>query len=159
MVKAQLGEEKCQAQYKKFDSKLITDEAMHAKLQKLLGFEDKTMRLNLLYRASRDTCNPKVFHSLVDGVEGTVSIISSPNGQIFGGYLSIATDAKRSGYMRDPKAFLFSLSKNERYNVIDPNRAYYKDPSDQDAYMNFGKDDLVVLKGCRGQTYYFGEDF
>jgi hypothetical protein len=25
--------------------------------------------------------------------------------------------------------------------------------------MNFGKDDLVVLKGCRGQTYYFGEDF
>ena len=88
-----------------------------------------------------------------------MSLISSPNGQIFGGYLSIATDAKKSGYMRDPKAFLFSLSKNERYNVIDPNRAYYNDPSDQDAYMNFGKDDLVVLKGCRGQTYYFGEDF
>ena len=58
MVKAQLGEAKCQAQYKKFDSKLITDKDMHAKLQKLLGFEDKTMRLNLLYRASRDTCNP-----------------------------------------------------------------------------------------------------
>ena len=159
MVKAQLGEAKCQAQYKKFDSKLVTDKDMHAKLQKLLGFEDKTMRLNLLYRASRDTCNPNVFHSKVDGLYGTVTLISSPNGQIFGGYLSIATDAVRSGYIRDSKAFLFSLSKNERYNVIDPNRAYYNDPSDKDAYMNFGKDDLVVLKGCRGQTYYFGEDF
>ncbi len=61
--------------------------------------------------------------------------------------------------MRDPKAFLFSLSKNETYPVIDANRAFYNDPSSPEAYMSFGKDDLMILEGCRGQTYYFGEDY
>ena len=61
--------------------------------------------------------------------------------------------------MRDEKAFLFSLTKNERYPVIDPNRAFYNDPSQPSGYIAFGKDDLAVFQGCRGQTYYFGEDF
>ena len=25
--------------------------------------------------------------------------------------------------------------------------------------MSFGKDDLIILGSCRGQTYYFGEDY
>jgi len=47
--------------------------------------------------------------------------------------------------MRDGKAFLFSLTKNERYPVIDPNRAFYNDPSQPEGYIGFGKDDLAVF--------------
>jgi hypothetical protein len=51
--------------------------------------------------------------------------------------------------MRDSKAMLFSLSKNQTYPVIDPSRAFYNDPALSDAYMSFGKDDLMILNGCR----------
>ena len=61
--------------------------------------------------------------------------------------------------MRDNHAFLFSLTKNETYKVIDPERAFYNDPSSPGAFLSFGKDDLTVSEGCRGQTYYFGEDY
>jgi hypothetical protein len=43
--------------------------------------------------------------------------------------------------------------------VIESWRAYYKDTADTSAFINFGKDDLIVTGDCRGQTYYFGEDF
>jgi hypothetical protein len=159
MVRGQTGEKNCLAPFNKLQSKIIVDEKQLKTLQNLLGLKDKVMRLDLLYRASRDTCKAQVFHSKVDGVAGTVTLVTSPSGQIFGGYLSIATDKKRSGYMRDGKAMLFSVTKNETYPVIDPNRAFYNDPQLPEAYMNFGKDDLMILDGCRGQTYYFGEDY
>ena len=71
----------------------------------------------MLYRASRDTCNADVFHSKVDGVKGTVTLMTSPKGRLFGGYLSIAINKNRNGYTRDEKAFLFSLTKNETYKI------------------------------------------
>jgi len=92
MVKGQLGEIGCDAQYTKLDSKLIENRDMFDKLATMLGHKGKTLKLNLLYRASRDTCKPSVFHAKVDGIYGTVTLMTSPKGEIFGGYLSIATD-------------------------------------------------------------------
>ena len=49
------------------------------------------MKLHLLYRASRDRCdNRKAYHDRVDGKKGTITVVTSQAGQIFGGYTSIA---------------------------------------------------------------------
>ena len=57
MVKGQLGEKNCDAPFKKLDSKLITDRTLFDTLSRFLGVSSaQTLRLNLLYRASRDTC-------------------------------------------------------------------------------------------------------
>jgi hypothetical protein len=52
------------------------------------------------------------FHTKCDTVANTLTIIKSTNGNIFGGFTEKAWDSS-SGYVIDPKAFVFSLVNNE----------------------------------------------
>ena len=86
----------------------------------------------------------------------TITVMTSKAGEIFGGYLSIPIDKTVQGRKSDYKAFLYSLTRNEKYPVKNPQKAYQED----DSYIfGFGKDDLKLKTSCKGSTFYFGEDF
>lgn len=136
---------------------------------------DEIMKLDLLYRSSRDGCdNQLAYHDKVDGVKGTITVVTSAAGEVFGGYTSIEQrklysywDRKDRNFPKKAKpdydsyAFLFSLSRNEVYPIKSDSAKValgydYRDGSD---YVAFGEDDLVLGINCRGSTQYFGEDF
>jgi hypothetical protein len=95
-------------------------------------------------------------HGRVDNKGPTITVMTSKAGEIFGGYLSIPFDKTVQGKKADYKAFLFSLSRNEKYPIKNPSKAYQEDT---DYIFGFGKDDLKVKKSCKASTFYFGEDF
>lgn len=113
----------------------------------------------MLYRSSRDKCQPKQFKSKVEGKARTVTLVTSEAGEIFGGYLDAAYNSSTDEFQADPKAFLFSLTKNEKYKIIPENKdnaMYY----DQDnTIVAFGRDDLSVSAGCVGTTLLFGGNY
>ena len=82
------------------------------------------MKLELLYRSSRDTCSYIAMHARVDNQGPTFTVMTSQAGEIFGGYLSIPFDKQITGRKTDYNAFLFSLTRNEKYPVSNPTKAY-----------------------------------
>jgi hypothetical protein len=66
----------------------------------------------LQYIATRDGFSAQNFHTKCDGSANTLTIIKSTNGNIFGGFLEKVWDSA-SGYVVDPKAFIFSLVNKE----------------------------------------------
>jgi hypothetical protein len=66
------------------------------------------VRLELLYRASRDGFKAADFHGLCDNKGATVTVIRSKEGYVFGGYADQSWDCSK-GWDASPSAFLFSL--------------------------------------------------
>ena len=114
------------------------------------------MRLDLLYRMTRDNCTYTSMHAKADNMGSTITVMTSSAGEIFGGYSSIPFDKNTKGRKTDFKSFLYSLTRDEKYPVKNPTKAYQEDDS---FIFGFGKDDLKVKSNCKGSTYYFGEDF
>ena len=76
--------------------------------------------LELLYRFTRDgTTFANLFPKIADK-EDTITIVKSNHGKVFGGYASIAWKNKALN-MKDPKAFIFSLTNLYKYNQISVN--------------------------------------
>jgi hypothetical protein len=71
-------------------------------------FRGKTLRL--LYRGSRDGFQASAFHSRCNGHANTVSLISSTNGCIFGGYSPLPWSSEKTS-VSDPnlKSFIFTI--------------------------------------------------
>jgi hypothetical protein len=71
-------------------------------------FEGKTFRL--LYRGGRDGFQAGDFHRLCDGHPNTLTLVSSTNDCVFGGYTPAAWSSQ-NGYVADAslKSFLFTL--------------------------------------------------
>mmetsp|Transcript_16272 Transcript_16272/g.26062 ORF Transcript_16272/g.26062 Transcript_16272/m.26062 type:complete len:1119 (-) Transcript_16272:383-3739(-) len=72
------------------------------------------VKLQLLYRASRDGWKGMDFHSRCDNKGATITVIKRTDqsgnvlGKIFGGYADVAWNS--NGVVTDPSAFLFSMS-------------------------------------------------
>jgi hypothetical protein len=66
------------------------------------------VRLELLYRASRDGFKAADFHGLCDNKGATVTVIRSKEGYVFGGYVDQSWNCS-NGYVASSSAFLFSL--------------------------------------------------
>jgi len=62
----------------------------------------------LIYQSSRDGLNPDIFHKLCDDKGPTVTIYQG-KGFLFGGYTQVSWNCG-GGTVRDPNAFLFTLS-------------------------------------------------
>jgi len=74
-------------------------------------------RLDLLYKGSRDGFLAQNFHAKCDNKSPTICFIKSQTyGRIFGGYTE-QTWNQTGGYKKDEKAFLFSLTHQEKYPV------------------------------------------
>jgi hypothetical protein len=93
-------------------------------------------RFHLLYRGSRDGFGATDFHRRCDGHANTVTLISSTNDCIFGGYAAVGWNS-RAAHVPDPtlKSFLFTIKnphnlaprifkqQNQAYTIY-PNGAY-----------------------------------
>ena len=86
-------------------------------LKECIQFES----LELLYRFTRDGTTFDKFKPKIIDIGDTITIVKSNHGKVFGGYASIAW--KNSGsHMKDPKAFIFSLTNLYKYDQIDVNQ-------------------------------------
>jgi len=85
----------------------------------------KTCRLDLVYKGSRDGFQAQTFHQMCDNRSPTINVIKSQTyGRIFGGYTE-QTWNHTGDHKKDEKAFLFSLTYNEKYPVANPGDAIY----------------------------------
>ena len=84
---------------------------LQKKLLEICEFS-KDQKWELKYRASKDGFKSTDFHSHCDGKANTLTVIKSKSGNIFGG-LTEKRWQSEGGFVRDPKAFLFSLVNKE----------------------------------------------
>jgi len=72
------------------------------------GLEPRMSDPKLLYRASRDGWEAKDFHDKCDGKGGTVVVVKSDEGYVFGGYTDVSWTSGL-GFRSSSESFLFSL--------------------------------------------------
>jgi BTB/POZ domain-containing protein KCTD9 len=66
----------------------------------------------MIYKATRDGFSAFNFHLKCDNRGPTLTLVkSSSNNEIFGGYTSIPWTSSQYRWVRDDKAFLFTLSE------------------------------------------------
>ena len=81
-------------------------------------------KCKLIYDAKENGDKVTTFHSLCDNKGATLTIISTSDNKIFGGYLSMSF-SENSGWIHDEKAFVFSLNYNEKYESLDTTYTFY----------------------------------
>lgn len=113
----------------------------------------------LLYKITRDGCCPKKFHQLCDGKGPTVTILYNTDNTTYGGFLSQSWESS-GGCIKDPRAFLFTLSYNgvrkpRRFPVTKPNQAAY---AHNNLGPTFGDIEIEQLQGV-GYQHYNAETF
>lgn len=86
---------------------------MHYDLLELCEFPFTT-NLTLLYRGTRDGFSAKSFHEKCDSNMGTLTIIKSDHGNIFGGFTTNSWTSEKALWLKDPAAFIFSLINKEK---------------------------------------------
>ena len=74
----------------------------------------KKIKLQLIYKSSKDGMNADSFHKFCNGKGPTVSIIKTTKNIRFGGFLNIKWKSE-GGDAYDIKSFLFSLNKMKVY--------------------------------------------
>ena len=97
-------------------STILTTQQQANSFMNLVGLPLNTSMINL-YRATRDGFSKSAFRSLVNGMNGTYTIIKSNNGWIFGGYTKIDWGLN-IGWVSDSSAFIFSLVNPYYYPCI-----------------------------------------
>ena len=77
----------------------------------------KQVKLELLYRASRDGWQCQDFHSRCDSKGATVTVIKCTGGFVFGGYADVSWHSGNS-WPQSAQAFLFSLHSPSRVGPV-----------------------------------------
>ena len=98
-----------------FSSSILSHDQIRD-LINLCGFP-KYQKWKLLYRASKDGFSGANFHEKCDGKTHTLTIIKTPNGNIFGGFTE-APWSKKNDYENDPNALIFSLINKEKTPLV-----------------------------------------
>ena len=78
---------------------------------------NKTINYKLLYKASTDTDNAKIFHNKCDNIKNTLTLIETDTGKKFGGFTTQTWDGFKIN-KKDENAFIFSLDKLKIYDII-----------------------------------------
>ena len=71
-------------------------------------------RFNLLFRASDHQYSADKFHENCDNKPGTITIIKSNHGNIFGGYTSKSWKSNSNESVKDENAFLFLIQSDDK---------------------------------------------
>ena len=98
------------------NSKIINNE--DAKLIKN-WISNNNINFSLLYRMSDDGNAFNTFHNKCDNQYPALFIAKTKEGYKFGGYTSIGWNNQSNTYLFDKKAFLFSLNKREKYELLE----------------------------------------
>jgi len=74
------------------------------------------LKLELVYRGSRDGFTAAVFHEKADDRGDTVTVVKTTTGRVFGGYTNIPWSNSASQNMqKDSSSFVFQLGDNDEY--------------------------------------------
>ena len=97
--------------------------------------ENKIFRAKLLYRASRDEFEAKIFHDKCDNVQGTLVFVENNKGIKFGGF---TMETWNGAYVAkfDKYAFCFSISLKKIYRIIKGKEAIRCDPKKGPIFLN-----------------------
>ena len=136
---------------KKFfsDSEILNNQDKDLLIQWIpLNFQ-KTI---LLINSKKDGDNIKTIADKLEGKNPTLVIIKSKDGYQFGGY---ATQKwKKNTNITDNNAFVFSLDKKKKYNIIKPENSYYLQ---EDCWWGFGANEnsIILLQNCTSKNKNF----
>ena len=98
-----------------------------------------TLIASLCYRYSEDGPEPATFHKKCDSKKGTLTVITTKEGQVFGGYTSVSWDGDTQ--KRDDCAFLFSVTQNKKFPIKDARIAIN---TKKILLPTFGMDDIYI---------------
>jgi len=101
----------------------------------------------LLYKGSRDGFRASKFHQKCDKRSPTITFIKSQiHGRVFGGYTEQTWDGSPGSHKSDNRAFLFSLTHNEKYPVV---QHQYAICTDSTFCCVFGmRQDICIYDNC-----------
>jgi regulator of replication initiation timing len=102
---------------------------------------NRSIKIDLIYKASVDTDKASAFHYNCDNAKSTIVLIESTNGRRFGGFTSQSWEGDCVD-KKDNNAFVFSLDKMQIYDVIPEKDAI-------GCYPDFGP----VFLGCQIRIY------
>jgi len=99
----------------KFVESSILDRTLRYQLDELCEFP-KDREWKLIYKASRDGFKASDFHSKCDFQSGTLTVIKSESGNVFGGFTEKAwlSFLRNEEFVADPSAFIFSLVNKDK---------------------------------------------
>lgn len=149
------------------NSAILTDE-QSAKLVNLITSNNQpnisaNQTWKLIYQASVDGFSASTFHSKVDGIQGTLSVVKTINQSssfIFGGYTQADWNGGYGINKYDANAFIFSLTNSYnvsvKMNVTDPANAIYAGPN---YLISFGLYDFYIYDGGNGYSYNLGNNY
>ena len=120
------------------NSKIIKSKDQLNTISKMFNLKEK-YSLKLLYQATKDGYNNKIFHEKCDNIKNTITLIQDYSNLIIGGYTSESWNGK--GFKSDSNAFIFNLSNMKKYEVYDFSKAIYADP---DYLTIFGQSDIYM---------------
>ena len=114
-------------------------------------------KMELIYRASRDGDSSKNFHKICDGKSCTLTIIKTSVGKRFGGF-TLGEWSSEHCYIRDDKAFLFSIDDRDFY-FIKKEQSEYAIICDKNYGPAFGKGpDFYISSNCRNNSSYIKQE-
>ena len=86
------------------------------RLKQIYYFQNKEIKYQLLYKGTKNGDKSLNFHTRVDGIKNTLTLVKTKKGIRFGGFTSEIWN-QIGGYGKcDPLAFCFSLDLNKIYN-------------------------------------------
>ena len=105
------------------DSIIITKEEEKILINSWIS-QNKNIKYELLYRATRDGDKVEDFHRKCDNNSPILVIGKTPKGYIFGGYTKVSTNFQKNEYTEDGEAFVFSLNQKKKYYSTLKNAIY-----------------------------------
>ena len=131
---------------KDIDTKILNLGGDIQNLEKWFG--GRKFVLERKYRASEDGHDPQEFRGKVHLLENFIIVAEAETGQKFGGYTTVPLDKDAwTGYHRDEKAFVFSLTHQTKHPLI---------PGKEDSAVNHDPKSLICFGG--GHDIKFAEN-
>lgn len=106
------------------DSKILSEPRHFDFLRSELPSIRHSSQVSLIYRSSRDGWRTVDFHHFCDNVGPTVLLLKTSKGKVCGGYTFVSWTSSGT-FASDERAFLFSVSNEQRYVCRDMNRAVF----------------------------------
>jgi hypothetical protein len=90
----------------------MTLKSAYEKMQNIPKFKLE----NLIYNTFGNSYS-KTFHNRCDNKKNLIVLIQINNGDIIGGFTSVGWDITDNGFVSDPNAFLFNVTKEKIYKI------------------------------------------
>ena len=116
--------------------------------------QEQNIKTKLLYRVSRDGDGPDLFHKYCDNQGPIIIFAKLSNGFRFGGFSGISWKSE-GGWVKDDKAFLFSLNNKLKFMNNNTNTTIYHGSgygpdfgyNDNDLVINYNGNKCLTGKG------------